>query len=537
MIEIALDEIGVRYHISPKEVNTHCGFHNDDPEGKANLYINVDEKAGVFHCFAATCQARGTFADFVQRYTGWTMIKTLGFLIKIRKRTNYHSGVDAGFEMESLELPSQQNAESDEKVLARYEFRHPYLFERGLTEETLHRFRIGYDQEQRKVTFPIFDRSGKLLTIKRRSVTEKFYIYDAGVSLAHTMFGLQLVRQHGYVWIAEGEFDAMKLDQAFRIAHLDRHNAVAVGGSALLESQVAALMRRQPEAIVLMFDNDAGGEKALAQARRIVGASVRYAVAEYPEGITAKDPSDLTFSQVLDIAKAVEKSFDLRQKVENEKMPTDQVKRGVDAAKTFHDENTGLPYKPFVLKDDGDLATIRVLQPQSEWISMFMHRDWGSKISPTRCADQADEPDMEACFLCAQGIPRQLRTYIPIRKRGDTANDIVRVIDYGRDNLAEVLNQIEELPKDTDVTMLDFKVKRQGKKTDTKYRWIPAGNNRLLEEAEKSLEIPDINDLIKVPTLARMKSLATKFGAAEDTEDAEKSGGASGSGSEERTPF
>lgn len=296
MIEQALTDFSVDYTSSTKEAVVHCVFHRDDADGKPNLYINLDQKCGTYHCFR--CGARGKFSEYVQRISGFTLVKTLQYLINLKKRVRgAGTNVDEGY------TPSKQlREEQPEDTLSQYDVFHPYPASRGLSAETVKRWCVGYDKDRDAITLPWFDGYGRFITIKRRNVENKRYMYPAGADLKHTLYGLHHVRQHGMVWIVEGEFDAMLLDQVFRLAHLDRHFACALGGSALLPTQVQALLKKQPDCIVYFTDNDDAGREALAQARKIVGSSVRSLVAEYPSDCEVKDPGELTFTQILNTA-------------------------------------------------------------------------------------------------------------------------------------------------------------------------------------------------------------------------------------------
>ena len=55
------------------------------------------------------------------------------------------------------------------------------MYERGLTDEIIERFDIGYDRERREITFPIKDLSGKVRFISGRSVKGKFFKLPQGI--------------------------------------------------------------------------------------------------------------------------------------------------------------------------------------------------------------------------------------------------------------------------------------------------------------------------------------------------------------------
>jgi hypothetical protein len=91
----------------------------------------------------------------------------------------------------------------------------------------------------------------------------------------------------------------------------------------------------------------------------------------------------------------------------------------------------------------------------------------------------------------------------------------VHVIEYGRDNLLEVISQLEELPADTDITQFDFKVKRRGTGVDTQYKWVRVSSEAEdLSDGHKALAIPDMEALIPIPERGQIDVRAKQFAQA-----------------------
>ena len=242
------------------------------------------------NCFA--CEVRGSFDEFVRVKTGWTLVKTLQFLIDLRKTISF------------VEDASKRVAITpQESELDRYAFRHPYCYERGLLEDTLQRWHVGYDKADEALTLPWFDMYGKLVTIKRRSVLTKRYTYPANVDLRGVLFGMQFIKLNSYVWITEGEFDAMYIDQCFRTAHFDNHFAVALGGKTLHDAAFDAICKRQPKEIVLLLDMDSHGRGAVQTIARKIIEYVTVAVPTY----STKDPNELSYAEVVSLTRQIEK--------------------------------------------------------------------------------------------------------------------------------------------------------------------------------------------------------------------------------------
>lgn len=186
--------------------------------------------------------------------------------------------------------------------------------------------------------------------------------------------------------------------------------------------------------------------------------------------------------------------------------------KGYQAAKKFHDENTGMPYSPIKIKD-GQTLTIRILQSEDEWVSLYFH-EVVNKLKRTRCASETPSPDAEKCALCAHDAPRRYRTFIPMRVRGDENLERVVFQEVGREGLAMYINQIEELPEGKNMTMYDWKLKRTGEKLSTTYHIIKVEDpetQRPLNDAEKSLNVPNLEELYVVPDAATILARAMSY--------------------------
>lgn len=186
---------------------------------------------------------------------------------------------------------------------------------------------------------------------------------------------------------------------------------------------------------------------------------------------------------------------------------------GLSEAKEWHDSNTGMPFTPFKIEKDGGSEIVRVLIPANEIESLYIHREF-HKLNPTRCAAPADSPDETACPLCAVKAPRSLRTYIPVRVRGDKKTDRVQWIEYGRDMLQTVIAMLENIPEG-DLTGVDIKIQRVGSKLDTKYMWYAQMSNiRPLDDAEKKLYLEPMDMIWPVKDQDDLEKRAMEYSRA-----------------------
>jgi DNA primase len=184
-----------------------------------------------------------------------------------------------------------------------------YLIRRGLSEETIRRYGLGWSGEGRgaiaadlaregveqaqlvdcglmrrddetgrvydlffnRVMFPIRDRRGRTISFGGRIMGDGQPKYVNGPETAlfskrRTLYGLDLareaVRREATLVVVEGYMDVIALGQAGFDA------AVAPLGTALTEEQLSELWRLSP-APVLCFDGDAAGARAAARAAEL----------------------------------------------------------------------------------------------------------------------------------------------------------------------------------------------------------------------------------------------------------------------------
>jgi hypothetical protein len=212
MLKFDLAQHGVnRFHIfrnNGENVQTNCPFHKNGQERKPSFGVNGE--IDKCHCFA--CGWAGTIEEMISELYGYKDEGKFGkrWLIKrfntveIETRPNIMEGFngreinkqiytrepgkmetvfvkDGGTQRtKSKEIKggtgtvTGENGITEEE-LDKYRYIHPYMYERGLTDEIIERFDIGYDKERKEITFPVKDIEGRFLFIAGRSVERKFF--------------------------------------------------------------------------------------------------------------------------------------------------------------------------------------------------------------------------------------------------------------------------------------------------------------------------------------------------------------------------
>lgn len=184
-----------------------------------------------------------------------------------------------------------------------------YLAKRGLGEATAQALGLLYDDEQRRILFPIRDGQGRLYGFSGRAIDKeaKPKIRDyAGLPKRHLILGQHRWQRNRPVLIVEGLFGYAHLVEI----GVERFiNLGAVLGSVMTEEK-AAILRLFDEPVYLLFDNDQAGEIGLfgpldpdgtTRRREHGGVAmlldyVPVYAPEWPEG--KADPDELTLQEI-----------------------------------------------------------------------------------------------------------------------------------------------------------------------------------------------------------------------------------------------
>lgn len=311
-----------------------CPFHD---ERTGSFHVRPEEKH--YHCFG--CQESGDPFDFVMNTEGLdfrgaleTLAERFGVTLEVEdedplakarreRRDRLHDLLDraAGYYARFL-------WESAEAARAR-----EYLAQRGLNEETLRTYRVGYapsawdkmllgsrqagftedellatglvqrskqrqgsvyDRFRERIMFPLANARGKVVGFGARAMRDNQppkYLNTSEGEVFHKgsqLFGIDVARRAaaraGSIVLAEGYTDVLALHQA-GVA-----NAVGVMGTSLTEEQAREL-ERTARTLLLALDADRAGQEAMVRAARIAaGRRLELRVVGLPEGT---DPADL----------------------------------------------------------------------------------------------------------------------------------------------------------------------------------------------------------------------------------------------------
>lgn len=346
-----------------------CPFHNEKTPS-----FNVNPARNIYKCFG--CGKGGNSVSFVMEHEQYSYPEALKYIAKkydiaIEETAPDPKDLHIQDEKESLfVLNSFAQRIFSEQIFETEEGRAiglSYFKERGFTEDTIHKFQLGYalsewssfcdtaikqgylpeflvktglgierdtkknetqnlsseskkstslyDRFRGRVIFPIHNMSGKVIgfggrVLKKDEKTAKYVnspeseIYHKSKSLYGIFFAKKSIVQRDNCYLVEGYTDVISLNQA------GIENVVSSSGTSLTVDQIR-LIGRYSKNITVLFDGDAAGIKASMRGIDLIleeGLNVR--VVLFPDG---DDPDSYSkkhsYSETLDFITANAKDF------------------------------------------------------------------------------------------------------------------------------------------------------------------------------------------------------------------------------------
>lgn len=261
-----------------------CPYHNDRRPS-----AGVDMRTGMFHCFG--CGEVRTIEELIayclghddDMKFGWNWLLKNFLTISIEERKDIPLDLDRNM----LYNVNESKEYVTEEELDTYRYIHPYMYKRGLTDEVIELFDIGYDKNTNCITFPVRDVNGHCLFIARRSVQTKFFNYPKDIE--KPLYGLYEIYKTFYyktmqeIIVCESMLDAL----SFWTVH---KQAVALNGLGS-ELQMRQLRDLPCRGLILCTDMDEAGMKA----RERIKANVKNKlISEYMLPRGRKDANECT---------------------------------------------------------------------------------------------------------------------------------------------------------------------------------------------------------------------------------------------------
>ena len=338
-----------------------CPFHEERTPS-----FSVNEQKQIFHCFS--CGRGGNVFSFIMDLENWSFPEAV-----VKVADFGHIDLPASYTAQSQPAAPKDQQQADllklyadsakmyQHILVNTELGEPalkYLHERGLDDETIKTFGIGYapanqllldffkehqtdyqllrqsglfienqagdlrDRFVDRVLFPIKDASGRVIAfsgrILKKSPNEPKYLNSPETKLFNkrsVLFNFDLargpIRQQKSVVLFEGFMDVIA---AYRSGI---QNGVASMGTSLTDEQIY-MLERVTDTLYVCYDSDMPGQKATDRALKLLGGNSRLnlGVIQMPDGM---DPDEYLraqgqekFVQVFEDGKQTPTAFEMQ---------------------------------------------------------------------------------------------------------------------------------------------------------------------------------------------------------------------------------
>lgn len=263
-------------------IQTTCPFHKGGQEKKPSFGIN--KTTGKAHCF--TCGWSGDLTTLISQLFGrddggkfgknWLLKRYNSIQVECRPN------ILETFTGRENTYIQKESPSITEEELDKYRYIHPYMYERGLTDEIIERFDIGYDRERKEITFPVRDIEGRCVFVAGRSTERKFFRLPKGMD--KPIYCSHLFRYGTYTraYITESFLNCLtcwKYDKP----------AMAMIGTGN-KKQYEILNNLPVREYILAFDPDEAGRKATERFKKNVKNKIIKELQYEEEG---KDINDL----------------------------------------------------------------------------------------------------------------------------------------------------------------------------------------------------------------------------------------------------
>lgn len=300
---------------SGEHIMITCPYHSNGIERKPSAGIRKSD--GLLHCFACgevhslpevISHCFGHTDDLVGKW-GWQWLLRNFATVQVEERKDvdldfsrniggrvFNSFSAAGKHKNQIgRVDKLDKTYVSEEELDKYRYTHPYILKRGISEEVINLFDIGWDSRTNCITFPNLDKYGNCLFVARRSVKQKFFQYPPHVQ--KEVYGIyQLYKLHVFpseVIVCESMIDALSFWTVGKYA-------VALNGTGN-DTQFKQLRELPCREIILATDMDEAGLRARERIRKNMRNTKIISEYFFPEG--RKDANDCTKEELIRLEK------------------------------------------------------------------------------------------------------------------------------------------------------------------------------------------------------------------------------------------
>lgn len=247
----------VRGHLTSEQLQVNCPkcqdkLGLDSPDGKFNLEINTSKR--VFQCWKCDPQFSGSLGKLI-RLQGSAIDYEL-YKSMASSFNDYQSEEEDDESFTPLFLPykfipfSEMDKTNEDHLEA-----HRYLIlERGLTNEIINKFRLGFCVEgkyRKRIIIPSYDKNGRVNYFVARSYIGHKKPYDNPKQNKNLIFNEYFINFDSLVFLAEGVFEMFAIP-----------NTTPMLGKKISENLFFKLKEKKPD-LIIALDPDATKEEIM----------------------------------------------------------------------------------------------------------------------------------------------------------------------------------------------------------------------------------------------------------------------------------
>jgi len=276
------------------EIAFYCPFHNNTHSPSCS----ISKETGAWLCFNPACGESGTIVDLIKKVLHKNDFEAIRIVASKENEIldNFDQALAEALEDKpDFEEFSQETLDNLYSELANSKEALDYFKSRGINEEAVHHFKLGYSNKQSMVIVPVHSPDGIPVGLVGRSITDKRFKNSTNLPRSKTMFNIHRAKRVGdHAIIVESSFDAIRVHQA------GFPNVVATLGGHISPVNIA-LLNRYFNKITIMTDSDvAGRDLGLHIANKLRNKNILWASHEYGKIYphNAKDAGDMTDQEI-----------------------------------------------------------------------------------------------------------------------------------------------------------------------------------------------------------------------------------------------
>jgi DNA primase len=269
-------DIDIKFELE-NDLMIFCPFHNNSrsPAGE------VSKETGIFWCFS--CQESKELVEVIMHATKRSYFESMRLIDSKADKRNLVDQINST--LEKVTTFVQYDLDMIEK-LHKNVFENPkaieYFKSRGITKDSVERYKLGYSVSQDMVTIPVYSPDGICLGFVGRSVQGKRFKNSTNLPKSKTLFNLSKNKRVDKVFVVESSFDAIRIEQV-------GGHAVATLGATISKEQ-RRLLKQYFNQVIALGDNDEAGQNMSNKLLTDLGYD-RCIIAKLPSSF--KDVSDL----------------------------------------------------------------------------------------------------------------------------------------------------------------------------------------------------------------------------------------------------